>query len=131
VITKEKEMTHEYQEYEHSGNTLTGVLIGVLVGGLAGAVTMLLLAPQSGKDTRMQLQKKGIQLRDRATEIVDDSMEQVRMQADKIAVSGREKIKELTQHGQEIAMEQLDHVSEAAQSGKNAIQSPVNSRLKE
>jgi gas vesicle protein len=124
-------MTNEYQEYKHSGTTITGVLVGVLVGGLAGAATMLLLAPQSGKDTRVQLQKKGIELRNRTNEIVDDGMAQVRMRADRMAVSGREKIKELTQHGQEIAVKQLEHVSEVAQAGKNAIQSPLNTRLKE
>jgi gas vesicle protein len=118
-------MMREYQEdYQSSGNTITGVLVGVLVGGLAGAVTMLLLAPQSGKETRMQLQRKGIELRDRTTEMVDDTMSQVRMKADKMAASGREKIQEFTQHGQEIAAKQLDHVSEAAQAGKKAIQSP-------
>jgi len=116
-------MTHENQEYKYptSNNTL-GVLIGMLVGGLAGAVTMLLLAPQSGKDTRIQIQKKGLELRDRTTEMVEDTMAQVRSSANKIAVSGREKVMELKQHGQELAVEQLDHVSEAAQAGKRAIQ---------
>ena len=116
-------MTHEYQEDKPSANTLTGVLVGVLVGGLAGAVTMLLLAPQSGKETRRQIQKKGIELRDRTNEMVDDTMAQVRTKADKMAVSGREKINELTQRGQKIAMEKLEHVSEVAQAGKKAIQS--------
>ena len=31
----------------------------MLIGSLAGAVTMLLLAPQSGEDTRTQIQEKG------------------------------------------------------------------------
>jgi gas vesicle protein len=84
---------------------------------------MLLLAPQSGKDTRAQLQKKGVELRDQTTEMVDHAMAQVQTQANKMTVSGREKIKELTQHGQEIAVKQLEHVSEAAQAGKKAIQS--------
>lgn len=115
-------MIYENQENRHTNNALN-VLLGMLVGGLTGAVTMLLLAPQSGKDTRMQLQKKGIELRNRTTERVRDTMTEVRTQADKMAVSGREKIKELTQHGQEIAVKQLEHVSEAAQAGKKAIQS--------
>ena len=34
----------------------------------------------------------------------------------------REKIKELKHHGQELAVEQLDRVSEVAQAGKKAIQ---------
>ena len=117
-------MMHEYQDLEYPGKTMTGVLVGVLLGGIAGAVTMLLLAPQSGKDTRRQIQKRGIELRDRMNEMVDNTMAQVRTEADKMAVSGREKIKELARHGQEIAMEKLGHVSEVAQAGKKAIQSP-------
>ena len=115
-------MINENQEYKYHTNPLN-VLVGMLVGGLAGAVTMLLLAPQSGKDTRMQIQKKGIELRDRTTEMVEDAMTQVRSNVNKIAFGGSEKINELKQHGQELAVEQLDHVSEAAQAGKKAIQS--------
>lgn len=116
-------MIYENQENRQASSNVLNILFGMLVGGLAGAVTMLLLAPQSGKDTRVQLQKKGVELRDRTTEVLDDTMAQVRTKADKMAVSGREKIKELTQHGQEIAVKQLEHVSEAAQAGKKAIQS--------
>jgi gas vesicle protein len=118
----EKKMIYETQENRHTNNALN-MLFGMLVGGMAGAVTMLLLAPQSGKETRKQIQKKGIELRDRTNEMVDNSMAQVRTQADKMAVGGREKIKELTQRGQEIAIGQLEHVSEVAQAGKKAIQS--------
>ena len=116
-------MIYENQEYKHPTSNTMSVLIGMLVGGLAGAVTMLLLAPQSGKDTRIQMKEKGIELRDRTTEMMEDTMAQVRSNANKIATDGREKIKELTQYGRELAFEQLEHVSEAAQAGKKAIQS--------
>ena len=116
-------MIHENQEYEYPTNNILSVLVGMLIGGLAGAVTMLLLAPQSGKDTRMRIQEKGIELRDRTTAMMENTMAQVRTNADKITMGGREKIKELKQHGQELAVEQLDRVSEAAQAGKKAIQS--------
>ena len=114
-------MINENQEIKYH-NSIFGVLAGMLVGGLAGAVTMLLLAPQSGKDTRLQLREKGIQLRDRTTEVVEETMAQVRLNADKITMGGSEKIKELKHQGQELVVEQLDHVSEAAQAGKKAIQ---------
>ena len=115
-------MTNTNHETTANKNIL-GVLAGVLVGGLAGAATMLLLAPQSGKETRKQIGQKGIDLRDRTTEMVKDSMVQVRSTADKITMGGREKLKELKQHSQELAVEQLDRVSEVAQAGKKTIQS--------
>lgn len=115
-------MINENQEYKYHTNPLN-VVVGMLIGGLAGAVTMLLLAPRSGKDTRMQIHEKGIELRDRTNEIVEDTLTQVRSSVNKISLDGREKLKELKQHGQELAVEQLDHVSEAAQAGKKALKS--------
>ena len=109
-------MIHENQEYRYATNNVAGVLAGMLIGGLAGAVTMLLLAPQSGKDTRKQIQEKSIELRDRTTELVEDTVAQVRTKANQLAV-------DLKDRGQDIAVTQLDHVSEAAQAGKKAIQS--------
>ena len=109
-------MMHENQDYDYPTNNIRGILGGMLVGSLAGAVTMLLLAPQSGKDTRKQIQEKGIELRDRTTELVGDTITQVRSQANKITVG-------LKDRGQELAVKQLDQVSEAAQAGKKAIQS--------
>jgi gas vesicle protein len=116
-------MIHENQEYRYPTHNILGVLVGMLIGGLAGAVTMLLLAPQSGKDTRRQIQEKGIELRDQTTELVEDTMAQVRSGANRITIGGREKAKELLQQGQALVVEQLDHVSEAAQAGKKVIQS--------
>jgi len=37
---------------------------------------MLLLAPQSGKDTRMQIREKGIELRNRTAEMMEEEMKQ-------------------------------------------------------
>ena len=102
-------------------NNVFSVFAGLLVGGLAGAITMLLLAPQSGEETRSQIQEKGIELRDRTTGMVEDAMAQARLNANKITAAGREKIKELKQHGQEIAVEQLERVSAAAEAGKTAV----------
>jgi gas vesicle protein len=114
-------MIHENQEPEYHNNIL-GIIAGILVGGLAGALTMLLLAPQSGEDTRTQIKEKSIELRDRTTEMVEDAMTQVRMNRDKITMGGRNKAKELLHQGQALVVEQLEHVSEAAQAGKKAIQ---------
>lgn len=108
-------MIHENQEYNYPTPNAPGVLAGMLIGALAGAAAMLLLAPQSGKDTRMQIQKKGIELRDRTTEMVEDTMAQLRTNANKITMG-------LRNYGQELAVEQLDNVSKAARAGKKVIQ---------
>jgi gas vesicle protein len=118
-------MIYENQEYKYptNNNNTLGILAGLLVGGLAGAITMLLLAPKSGKDTRMQMMEKGIELRDRTTEMVEDTVAQVRLNADKMATSGREKMKELKHQGQELAVEQLDRISAVVDAGKTAVKS--------
>ena len=108
-------MIHENQEYRYHTNNTFGVLGGMLIGALAGAAAALLLAPQSGKDTRNQIQEKGIELRDRTTELVDDTMAKVRTQANKITM-------DLKSRGEDLATEQLENVSEAAQAGKKAIE---------
>lgn len=103
-------------------NNVLGVLAGIFVGGLAGAVTMLLLAPQSGEDTRNKIQEKSIELRDQTTGMVEEAMKQMRADRKKLTHSGQQKAKELFEQGQALVVEQLEHVSDAALSGKKAIQ---------
>jgi gas vesicle protein len=110
------------QNQESDNNNVLGVLLGVLVGGLAGAITMLLLAPQSGEKTRMLIQEKGIELRDQTTGMLDEVMAQVRTDGKKLTQDGRDKAKELYTQGQALVVEQLEHVSDAANAGKKAIQ---------
>jgi gas vesicle protein len=55
-------------------------LIGFVVGGVAGAVAALLLAPQSGEETRNMIKDKSIELRDKAAqqaEVIADRAGQV------------------------------------------------------
>lgn len=115
-------MNNENQEPMYRNNFFS-VLVSLFVGGLAGAITMLLLAPQSGKETRIQIQEKGIELRDLTTEMVEDAMTQMRLDRNKLTMSGRKKAQELSQQGQTLVVEQLDRVADAAQAGKKAIQS--------
>jgi len=41
-------------------------LVGFIVGGLTGAITALLLAPQSGEETRGVIKERAIELKDKA-----------------------------------------------------------------
>lgn len=116
-------MNNEDQVPQYHNNNFLSVLFSLLIGSLAGAVTMLLLAPQSGKETRTQIQEKGIELRDLTSEMVGDAMAQVRLDRNRLTMSGRKKAQELIQQGQTLVVDQLDRVSDAAQAGKKAIQS--------
>lgn len=111
-------MTNHYQESMKQG---TGILTALLIGGLAGAVTMLLLAPQSGEKTRKQIENKSIELRDRANDLVEDSLSKVRSKASKLMTRGIKNLNDLKHQGQELAAEQLESVSDAARAGKKAI----------
>jgi gas vesicle protein len=119
-------MDSENEVSESHDHILLGLLVGLLVGGLSGAITMLLWAPRSGRETRKQIKKKGLELRDRTTEMVEDGITQVRRTADRVTIDGREKIEDLKQQGQDLAAEQLDRVSAAARAGKKAIQGNHN-----
>lgn len=96
---------NETQEHKYPIINIAGILAGILIGGLAGTVTILLLAPQSGKRTRTQIQKKSLELRDRAAEMVDDSIRQLRADRNKISINGRKKSDDLTRRGQALVIE--------------------------
>jgi gas vesicle protein len=107
-------MMYEYKDLKYPGKTLPGVLVGVLIGGMAGALAMLLLAPRSGKETRRQIQKKGIELRDRTSEAAEERLAQVR-------TSGNRVTTEIKNYGQKLVAQQLDHVAEAMQAGIETV----------
>ena len=115
-------MTSKNQEVENNTNNALSVLAGIFVGGLAGAATMMLLAPQSGKETRARIQEKSIELRDQTSEMMEDAMVQMRSGRKQLARDGRHKVKELVEHGQAMVVEQLEHVSDAAKAGQKAVQ---------
>ena len=50
-------------------------LVGFIVGSLVGAGTALLLAPQSGEQTRLILKDKSIEIKNKATTTADQLME--------------------------------------------------------
>ena len=94
-------------------------LMGFIVGGVAGAISALLLAPQSGEETRAIIKEKSIELRDRANEGIDDAY----VQAEKAALEARTRFDELAKvtkdytdniahQGQVILEEQKAKISE-------------------
>ena len=115
-------MNNHGQEHETGANHTWSFLAGLLAGGLVGAGVMLLLAPQSGKKTRAQIQQKSIELRDQATEAVEDAVAQSRVKARQITGDVREQAEALQQRGQNMLDEQKERLSTVVEAGKTAVQ---------
>jgi gas vesicle protein len=114
-------MDHLDHEHATPTNQLGGLLAGLLVGGLAGAGAMLLLAPQSGKRTRTQIQLRGMELKDQATDAMDDAMAQTRHKAHQIRTGARGKMEKFQHRAQILLEKQKTHVSTVVGAGKHAV----------
>ncbi len=117
-------MTNQYEPQvhrKHENGNGGSTLAGFLIGGLLGAGAMLLLAPKSGKETRAELQQKALELREKTVGTVQETYTTAKSKAEQVTAEARGKAEELKQRGKEIAVEQLDRVSIAAENGKKAL----------
>jgi gas vesicle protein len=90
-------MNNNGQEHETGANHAWSFVAGLLMGGLVGAGVMLMLAPQSGKKTRAQIQRK-------------------------ITADVHEQAGALQQRGQDMFDEQRKRLSTVVEAGKTAVQ---------
>jgi gas vesicle protein len=86
------------------------LFVGLLAGALAGVITTLLLAPQSGEETRIQIREKGVELKDRAEttyadlqERLDSTTTELRAEMDKLTARVEEA---LPQNEEAVSLEQ-------------------------
>jgi len=90
-------------------------LVGFIVGGLTGAVASLLLAPQSGEETRALIKDKSIELRDKASV----TAEQALAKAEAAAAEARARADEL---GKELKSRGESAYADVKARGKSAIE---------
>ncbi len=121
-------MSRQYEEDQYGNPQTTkrnsgggSLLAGFMIGGLIGAASMLLFAPQSGRETREAVQSGANDLKDRATDTVQGAVSQARERAQQVASTARNKATDLQNQGMNMAADQLDRVAKAAQSGKKVI----------
>ena len=98
-----------------------GFLAGVLLGGLAGAGAMLLLAPQSGKKTRANIEKKGRKLGKKTAKSIEGSVDQVRAKAHEVVINIQDQVEELQQRGQDVVEAQKERWAPVVEAGKTAV----------
>lgn len=109
-------MVNQSTEHQQTVNAALGVFAGILIGGLAGATTMLLIAPQTGKHTRAQIRRKSIELRNRTVDGVDDVV-------GSLSARARQLVHGVKKQSRRLAIKQLDHLEDAVEAGKTAIES--------
>lgn len=119
-------MNNNEQKQGDEMSVAGGFFAGLLVGSLAGAGAMLLLAPQSGKRTRAQIQRQSRELRDHATDSIQDTMAQARVKAHQINADVRDQVGELQERGQNMFTEQKERLLTAVDAGKKAVQGSRN-----
>ena len=93
---KNNKHAQEVEHKDNGANAGSAVVAGLVIGGLAGAGAALLLAPQSGKETREQIQQKTVELRDQAAKKVEGAVSQVKTQHRRLQQICTEKRKELS-----------------------------------
>lgn len=96
-------------------------LVGFIVGGLTGAVVSLLLAPQSGEETRALIKERSIELRDRAAHDAEEAWhkaeaaaQEARARAEELASVARTRGEEITLKAKESGMELVETAKETA-----------------
>ncbi|MGB7536991.1 MAG: YtxH domain-containing protein [Anaerolineales bacterium] len=112
-------MSIPIEKHGHGMSGIRNVFLGILIGGLAGAATVLLLAPQSGKQTRNQIRLKSIQFRDQAAEEMKNTFAHVRSKTQTVTDGIREKSGQLKHIGQDKLVKQLDRASAAVKAAQD------------
>ena len=102
-------------------------LAGFIIGGLVGAATALVLAPQSGEETRTLIHDKSIELKDKATETAEltrgraeNAAKEARARGEELAAQARERAEDLRKRGIQVFEEQKQKVEAAIQSSKKS-----------
>lgn len=116
-----EEIEDQVEAIQHRTRPVKPVLGGFLVGSVIGVATALLFAPRSGEQTRAEIRGKAVELRDRTTDTVKDTVSQAKSKAYEIKDTVVEKAEELKQRGKHAVSRKLDDVSEAAETGKQRV----------
>ena len=83
------------------------LFVGLMAGALAGVVATLLLAPQSGEETRTQIRERGVELKDKAETTYADLQERL----DSTATELRSEMEKLSARVEEALPERQEAVA--------------------
>ena len=129
-------MTHDEDDHEHAehhrGGSFRSWVTGFVVGGLAGLAASLLMAPQSGRETREQLRYKATQLRQAAEQTAQETKEKVgqlsdeaKTQVDTLRQKGMEYVDETKSRVNRVATAVTQAAKESWEEGTNGSHTPA------
>jgi gas vesicle protein len=112
-----------------SGKEVSSFFTGFFVGALVGGAAALLMAPQSGEETRAQIRDKGIELKERAettygeviSEIEDSTgelrtrLEGLSSKMDELIAQGKDEFQRLTRRGEAIGNQAAEAAADVAE----------------
>ena len=91
------------------------------VGGLVGAATALILAPQSGEETREQIRQRAVEIQGRA----EDTLSDARAKAEAVAADVRRRAEDLQVQSKTVLEEGQKQLQKAADATRKAAASAV------
>jgi gas vesicle protein len=100
-----------------SQNSNTLFFAGLVIGGLVGAGLALLLAPQSGAETRGQIRDKGVELKDGAVE----GLAEVGHRAQAQVTDWQETIETGKHSATEAVSHSIDNITQAVTNRKDKV----------
>jgi gas vesicle protein len=94
---------------------------GLVIGGLVGAALALLLAPQSGEETRAQIRDKSLEYKDLAEERILEA----RQRATEAGHRAQEQISTLQEKSKEALVKGKETATGAIEKGKQTVNQAV------
>lgn len=88
--------------YEKENNVIS-IISAFAIGGLIGAGLALLMAPQSGQETRNQIKNRTEEMRGKAVETAEQTRHKAEKAINEIADQTKQKVDDVRKRGQETA----------------------------
>jgi gas vesicle protein len=97
--------------YERN-TSFVSIISAFAVGGLLGAGIALLMAPQSGQETRDRIRNKSLEIKDKAIETAEDTRERATRAISDVTQQTKEKVSSLSKRGQQMVEDQKRQLNE-------------------
>jgi gas vesicle protein len=100
-------------------------IAGFIIGGLVGAAAALLLAPQSGEETRTLIRDKSIELKDKAAASAEEAYEKATAALEDTRTKLVSTVEDLRKRVDDLAVQMSKESKEAAATGTETPPPPV------